>query len=120
MHPNLRTITLSPSIPMLSLTRPIRRLPTAVVGSGARSFHATVPLGFRCTAPLFVAPSARRNNAIAAFNAIKPISKRPIAYTAMSPDGAMFSHPAPEPGMDFNVVMIGAGVRSLLFSMINS
>jgi hypothetical protein len=112
MHPNLRTITLSPSIPMLSLTRPIRRLPIA--GSGVRSIHATAPLRFRCTAPLFTTPIARRNNALAAVNAIKPIPKRSIAYTAMSPDGAMFSHPAPEPGMDFNVVMIGAGVRLFL------
>lgn len=27
--------------------------------------------------------------------------------------GAMFSYPAPEPGADFNVVMIGAGVSRL-------
>ncbi|KAK1924841.1 putative oxidoreductase C terminal-domain-containing protein [Papiliotrema laurentii] len=33
---------------------------------------------------------------------------RSIATTSMAP-GAMFSAPAPEPGADFNVVMIGAG-----------
>ena len=40
-------------------------------------------------------------------------SLRCIATTALAP-GAMFSHPPPEPGADFNVVMVGAGV-SLLF-----
>ncbi|ORX39941.1 putative oxidoreductase C terminal-domain-containing protein [Kockovaella imperatae] len=36
------------------------------------------------------------------------IPHRTIATTASAPD-AMFSHPPPEPGSDFNVVMIGAG-----------
>ena len=33
--------------------------------------------------------------------------------TAMAP-GAMFSHPPPEPGADFNVVMVGAGVSCVI------
>jgi hypothetical protein len=61
---------------------------------------------------LFVTPTIRRSNVTPVANS-KITFKRPIAMTAMAPDGAMFSHPAPEPGMDFNVVMIGAGVSLL-------
>ena len=103
MHPNLRTMILSPTTPMLNLTRPLRRV------SAPRSFHSTPPLRFAPTAPLFLTSTAPRSNVTLPTNS--PIAfKRPIANTAMAPDGAMFSHPAPEPGKDFNVVMIGAGV----------
>jgi hypothetical protein len=107
MHPNLRTMVLSPSTPMLNLIRTTPRF----LGS-CRSIHATAPLRFACTAPLFVTPTIRRSNVTPVANS-KITFKRPIAMTAMAPDGAMFSHPAPEPGMDFNVVMIGAGVSLL-------
>jgi hypothetical protein len=92
--------------PMLSLLRNTRRLPLATC---TRSIHATAPLRFSPTPSLFVTPTGRRNN-VTPVVASMIASKRPIAYTAMAPDGAMFSHPAPEPGSDFNVVMIGAGV----------
>jgi len=99
---------------MLSLLRTTRRLPLAIC---TRSIHATAPLRFLPTPPLrfsptpslFVTPTGRRNN-VTPVVAPTITFKRPIAYTAMAPDGAMFSHPAPEPGSDFNVVMIGAGV----------
>jgi hypothetical protein len=86
----------------------------AIARPSTRSFHATNSLRFRCTPPLFApdATAARRIDESTTSGAPKPTAKRPIAYTAMAPDGAMFSHPAPEPGSDFNVVMIGAGVSS--------
>lgn len=45
---------------------------------------------------------------------LAPSHRRGIAVTATAPD-AMFRQPPPEPGADFNVVMIGAGV-SLTFN----
>lgn len=113
MHPNLRTISLSPTVPMLSLLRNTRRLP---FGTCFRGFHATAPTRFAFTSPLFLTPTTRRSN-VTPVVASKITFKRPIANTAMAPDGAMFSHPAPEPGSDFNVVMIGAGV-SLVSSVL--
>lgn len=47
---------------------------------------------------------------------LAPSHRRGIAVTATAPD-AMFRQPPPEPGADFNVVMIGAGV-SLTFDFL--
>lgn len=98
MHPNLHAIvTTAPAIIRMGTLK--RRLPAAFT---VRSISTSTPLLPRYG---FIKPC----NALLA-----PSHCRGIAATAMAPD-AMFRHPPPEPGADFNVVMIGAGV-SLTFS----
>ena len=105
MHPNLRAVAhLPPSNPISSrinaspTTMFARRLPIRALPS-RRALHTTSPL----------LPRHLRPHAV-------PLASLPllrgIATTSMAP-GPMFSHPPPEPGADFNVVMVGAGVSIL-------
>lgn len=109
MHPNLHAIIIpTPAIIRMGTCLKRQLLANSTVRSPnllplRKRFISTSTLllprhGFteHCNAPL--APSHRRG----------------IAVTAMAPD-AMFRQPPPEPGADFNVVMIGAGV-SLTFN----
>ncbi|WVQ69961.1 uncharacterized protein L199_008185 [Kwoniella botswanensis] len=111
MHPNLRTVA-TPALPPLirfggssrnfattsSFTRPL--LPRPQHPQCTRCISTSTPLLPRHT----LSPLNNVNSSL-----IHPsIQNRGIAMTAMAP-GAMFSHPPPEPGADFNVVMIGAG-----------
>ncbi|KAI9638084.1 putative oxidoreductase C terminal-domain-containing protein [Dioszegia hungarica] len=103
MHPNLRTLTHTPIPPFITLSapRPPRLGPLLFSRPCARSLHSTSRLMPRQTPTALssgIRLSALRNTP----------STRSIAYTASAPD-AMFSHPPPEPGADFNLVMIGAG-----------
>jgi len=99
MHPNLRMATLPPITPLARLSHPVRAqfvrpVMRPRVSLGARFLSTSSPLLPSHLLPRHVHPL------------------RTIATTSISP-GAMFSHPAPEPGADFNVVMVGAGVSRL-------
>jgi hypothetical protein len=109
MHPNLRTITHTPlrtSLAAFRRTPVTRHLSTCPhVTRHVASALTTTPLRTMCTTspllPSLASPHASSSRI--------PVSCRQIATTATAPT-AMFSHPAPEPGSDFNVVMVGAGV----------
>lgn len=87
---------------MMSL-RPFTRRCAIPSGPIARSFSTSKSLYFHPTAP-------RYSDASYTYKKLEPALPRKIASTALAPDGSMFSHPPPEPGKDFNLVMIGAGV----------
>ncbi|WVQ78334.1 hypothetical protein IAT38_000419 [Cryptococcus sp. DSM 104549] len=100
MHPNLRTLA-APLPPLIRLGPSSRRLTTALPRPLAalprtRAISTSTPL------------LPRHALADTHAHTRTPARSRGIAVTASAP-GAMFSHPPPEPGADFNVVMIGAG-----------
>ncbi|WVF72073.1 hypothetical protein IAT40_006885 [Kwoniella sp. CBS 6097] len=112
MHPNLRTAA-APLLPPLirfggspstrsfsttsSFTRPLIARPQQPC---SRCLSTSTPLMPRHT--------VLRSSPNSLLTSSQRILTRGIAVTSMAP-GAMFSQPPPEPGADFNVVMIGAG-----------
>nr|ODN77339.1 hypothetical protein L203_06279 [Cryptococcus depauperatus CBS 7841]ODN88515.1 hypothetical protein L204_06370 [Cryptococcus depauperatus CBS 7855] len=90
MHPNLFAIA-RPTLPPLVRLGPLRTYvrPSVYRRSSSRPLSTSTTL-------------------LPRHGFVHPSQSRGIAVTAMTPD-AMFRHPPPEPGADFNVVMIGAG-----------
>ncbi len=115
MYPNLRAVTHSSPPTFFSLnTAPLRQpiftltRPASAFAQPGPSLHHKKP---RCTH--WLCSSLQLPTLRLPLRPLPPphlIQRRNIAVTSLTPGAAMFSQPAPEPGADFNVVMIGAGV----------
>ena len=118
MHPNLRAMVPERLPPLITLALP--RHPRTRIARPAfasalpvRSIHTSLPLRPRHDARCSSSAVPRRINPVNTAISTQ-FASRSIASTAKAP-GEMFRMPAPEPGADFNVVMIGAGVCLLSF-----